>query len=287
MELKMEKTRNQRWIRPELGLLVAITIITVMFANEMPGEFGALSLIPLVFLFWYLEHFTRSEMGFVRGHLRHYGLALLQPAFVLSLVGLAAWIGGAVHLQSINWPAFVLKLVLVIFLTVLLAIVTEEGFFRGWLWASLKRAGQNKFWLIVWTSLAIAAWHLPVVLLDPDFMLPLAQVPVYIINIVVTGVVMALLRLISGSLIVPSISHGVWNGFAYELFGTGAQVGLLGIQDSIIYRPEVGLLGLVLNMVFAIGLWLWYRRSEARSANDALVLRPKLSSQSQDGLNGL
>ena len=273
----METDRNQRWVRPALGVLTAIAINTAIIASGLPEALTFLSLFPLLGLFWSVERLSRAEMGFVWGRLRHYGLALLQPVFVLSLVALAAWSAGAIHLQTIDWLATALKVVLVIVATALLAIGTEEGFFRGWLWASLARAGQKTFRLTVWTSLAIAAWHVPVVLLDANFMLPLAQAPIYILNIVITGVIMALLRLISGSVVVPSISHGAWNGLAYELFGTGAQVGLLGIQESAIFRPEVGVLGLVLNLVLAIGLWQWYRRAETR-ARTPQRLHPELGS---------
>lgn len=249
------------WLRPALGLLIAIAVITAIILSRLPEVFSYLSLIPLMALFWYLERFSRAEMGFVWGRVRTYGLALLQPAFVAGFVALAAWIAGAIHIGSIDWPATVLSITVNVLVTILLAIGTEEGFFRGWLWASLTRAGLSKYWVVALTSLAISAWHLPVVLMMDEFKLPLAQAPIYIFNIVVTGVIMGVLRLVSGSVVVPSISHGVWNGVVYTLFGTGAQVGLLGIQESTIFRPEVGVLGLGLNLVLAVGLWLWYRRA--------------------------
>ena len=276
----METVGNHSWIRPAFGVLIAIAIITAV-ASGLPSEFGALSLIPLIGLFWYMERLSRAEMGFVWGRARHYGLALLFPALVLSLVGLAAWIAGEVNLENTDWPATAFKLGVSISLTILLSIVTEEGFFRGWLWGSLKRAGQNKYWILVWTSLAFAAWHLPIPFLFPDFVLPLVQVPIYILNVAVAGVIMGLLRLVSGSVVVPSVSHGVWNGVAYLFFGTGTQIGVLGIQEASIYRPEVGILGLGLNIAFATGLWLWSRRADSRAAADqGLHLMP--GSQSQE-----
>lgn len=60
-----------------------------------------------------------------------------------------------------------------------------------------------------------------------------------------------LLRLISGSVLVASVSHGVWNGLDYPLFGFGTKVGALGITETAIYGPEVGILGLIVNVVFA------------------------------------
>jgi hypothetical protein len=66
-----------------------------------------------------------------------------------------------------------------------------------------------------------------------------------------------MLRLISGSVVVASIAHGAWNGGDYVFSGFGTKVGALGIQETSIYGPEVGVLGLVLNLVFAAALWQW------------------------------
>jgi hypothetical protein len=65
------------------------------------------------------------------------------------------------------------------------------------------------------------------------------------------------------------VSHGLWNGGAYTFFGFGSRVGALGVQDTTIYAPEVGLLGLALNVLFAATLW-WcaVRGTKAETASD-------------------
>jgi uncharacterized protein len=270
--------KQESWRRPVLGLLVAIAIITAIFASGLPAELGALSLIPLVGLFWYLGRFSRAEMGFVWGRGRYYSLGLLQPAFVFIPVALAAWIAGAIHLQNSGWPKTMFNLVTTIPITILLAVITEEGFFRGWLWAALQRAGLSRVWIVLLTSLAIAAWHLPVALLSTEFDLSSAQALMYVINITITGLIMGVLRLSSRSVVVPSISHGIWNGILYPLFGAGTQIGFLGIQDGT-FHPEVGVMGLVLNLVLAVGLWLWYWHADRKPAANQ-SLHPKLDAQS-------
>ena len=105
--------------------------------------------------------------------------------------------------------------------------------------------------------------------------------PLLIISASIIGVAWGLLRLIYGSVVVAAVTHGIWNGAAYVFFNNGAEKGALGIQDTSIFGPETGVLGLVLNLVFAIGLWLWYRRAESmRAAN--LDLPPKPGLQRQD-----
>lgn len=67
------------------------------------------------------------------------------------------------------------------------------------------------------------------------------------------------LRAISGSIIVASLSHGLWNGIAYVFFGFGIKVGALGITNTAMFGPEIGFLGLFTNLVFAVILWRWWK----------------------------
>ena len=71
------------------------------------------------------------------------------------------------------------------------------------------------------------------------------------------GFIWGLLRSISGSIVVSSVSHGLWNAGAYAFFGYGSTVGALGIKETAIYGPEVGFLGFALNLLFAAALWRW------------------------------
>ena len=65
--------------------------------------------------------------------------------------------------------------------------------------------------------------------------------------------------MISGSVLVASVCHAVWNAFAYALYGFGEKVGVLGIESTHIYGPEVGTLGIVVNSVAVLGLWFWWK----------------------------
>jgi hypothetical protein len=86
------------------------------------------------------------------------------------------------------------------------------------------------------------------------------------INAAVIGAIFGLLRWMSGSVIVASVSHGVWNGGAYALFGFGIKTGALGIKNTAMYGPEIGLIGLALNVMFVVALWALVRRAWGRSA---------------------
>jgi membrane protease YdiL (CAAX protease family) len=227
------------------------------------SAFSALPLLPLMGLYWYLERMSRREMGFVWGQARHYGLAIVLPLLVLATIALISAAARVVDVSQTNWNKTWLNVALVTSSTILVAILTEEGFFRGWFWASLARAGASQAWRLVWTSLAFALWHVSAVMLPTGFDLPAAQIPVYLVNAAVLGAIWGMLRMASGSVIVASVSHGVWNGFAYVWFGYGAEVGGLGIKQTAVYGPEVGIVGLALNVVVLAALWWWWRRGAA------------------------
>jgi membrane protease YdiL (CAAX protease family) len=90
--------------------------------------------------------------------------------------------------------------------------------------------------------------------------LPLAQIPVLLINAVVIGAIWGMLRSISGSIVVTSVCHALWNAAVYALFGFGTTVGALGVKQPAIYGPESGYWGLGLNLVLAIVLWKWWKK---------------------------
>ncbi len=244
--------------RPILGVLAAIAITTAMDAGGL-AAFSALPLFPLMVLFWYLQRLSRPSVGFVRGRWSHHGLAILYPSVVLGLTVLITVVAGAARFGSTDWKKASINLALIGISTILVAIITEEGFFRGWLWAALERAGQSPGRVLVWSSLAFSLWHLSAVALKTGFDLPARQIPVYLVNVAVIGAIWGLLRSTSGSVVVASVSHGVWNAGAYVLFGFGTKVGALGVQETAVYGPEVGALGLLLNLAFAAALWRWWK----------------------------
>jgi membrane protease YdiL (CAAX protease family) len=262
---KIETPGRTRWIFPALGIVAALGTNTIANAGVLPSV-GALFLLPLLVIFWYVERFSRREVGFVLGRPRHYGLGLLHPVLVLSLIAFVAWISGAANIQNPDWSKVALEFVLAALVTILATIVTEDGFFRGWLWASLRRAGLTEHRVILLTGIAFGVWHLPYALLATGYDPLSAEVPLLIINASIIGIAWGLLRLNSGSVLVPAVTHGIWNGAVYVLFNYGDEIGAFGIQHTSIFGPEAGVLGLVLNLIYTLGLWLWYRRAESLQA---------------------
>ena len=245
---------GNHWNPVILGVMLAITITTVMDASGY-SVFSALPLMPLFGLFWWWQKFSKAEIGFNRGKRSHYAYAVAYPLVVMMGLAAIAALAGAIDTSATDWNKAMLNLFVGGIVTILGVIVTEEGFFRGWLWAGLKKNGLGNSATLIVSSLAFTAWHISAVSLETGFDLPAKEIPIYLANATLIGLNFGLLRLVSGSIIVASVCHGVWNGLAYTLFGFGEKVGALGIQDSWLFGPEVGLFGIVINLVFAIGFW--------------------------------
>ena len=162
-----------------------------------------------------------------------------------------AWLAGAVNVAETDWNKTFTNVGLMSSTGVIMVLITEEGFFRGWLWASLKRTGRSNTHALVWSTLAFTAWHIPPISLDTGFDVPAAEIPIYLINATLLGTIWGILRMVSGSVVVPA----VWNGIDYPLFGFGEKIGALGIGQTHLFGPEVGLIGILLNTAFL--LWIW------------------------------
>jgi CAAX protease family protein len=238
------------WL-PIGGVLIAIAITSAMDATGYVN-FSALPLFPLMLIFWFAQRNSRREMGFMLAPPKYFGLAILYPLIIFGIVTALAFVNHALDLSHTNWAKALINVALLTAVTFLVATVTEEGFFRGWLWASLRRAGLKPGALIVWTSVAFSLWHWSAITLDTGFNVPIARVPLFLFNAAVLGGVWAIMRERSGSILVSSLSHGLWNGCDYVLFGFGTHQGALGIADTAFYGPEVGLLGLCLNAGFLL-----------------------------------
>jgi len=193
------------------------------------------------------------------------GISLMEASLTRAGSAAHATLAGDIDLSHARWGKASLNFALITMSTVLVAIITEEGFFRGWLWASLERAGLGTAAVLAWSSLAFAAWHWSSVFLATDFAPPRAEAPILMLNAAVLGAAFGLLRSASRSVVVSSVSHGIWNGLAYVLFGFGTHVGVLGVKHAGVFGPELGVLGLVLNIASVVTLWIRTRSQPERT----------------------
>jgi len=250
---------------PLIASLSAIVISPLLVITTAQGAFYNLWLAVMMIALWVAQRLTKREIGIATGDPESYFIALAYAVGIIGCVALGAWITHLIDLNDYSPATVFRRLSLNFLVTFLLALITEEGFFRGALWGSCVRAGFSPAKTVIWTSVAFGLWHLAVPIIDPAFAQPLSKVPQYVIGSTCFGVAMGLLRLRSGSIIVPSFCHALWNSSVYTFFGAGAKIGQLGISDSSVWDPERGYAGLALAVLVAVVLWWWIKPSTTSS----------------------
>jgi membrane protease YdiL (CAAX protease family) len=226
-----------------IGLAAAIIVTTSLDAAGL-SLFSALALFPVLLACWLFWRMPWEDMGFVWGRPRDYALAVLYPVVVLGAATAIAFVSGASSIDNLHLKRDIVNFSLLFVQSVPIGLITEEGFFRGWFWASLGRARLSNVTIILITSVAFALWHISLVTVAKGFTLPVSQTIIYIVNIAVIGSVWGQMRALSRSIVVTSVSHSLWNAGTYVLFGTGTFLsGYLGVKQTELYGAEVGLIG--------------------------------------------
>jgi len=255
-----------------LGVAAAIGATTLLDATGYTA-LSALPLIPLLFVLAWLDRLSLKDVGIRFGSGEHYSFAVAHPLFVLGAIAATAQAFGALDLSGFDPGKALANIALLVAATFVMAIVTEEGFFRGWLWAALGRRGASPLTVLLGTTSAFVLWHVSFVFLSGEFGFATADVPLFFANATLLGLIWGLLRLGSGSIIVSSLGHGVWNGLVYVLFGVGSNVGALGIREVALYGPEVGMLGVLFNGLSAAVLF-WAFRAHFEPASRPIPVTP-------------
>ena len=199
---------------------------------------------------------SRREIGLTWGR-GHYAAATLAPLLVVGGVVWLATLTGVARVADTGLGTLGLQVATMAVLTGLGSVVTEDGFFRGALWATLERGGRSTDTILAWTSGAYVVWYLPFLWFEPGLSAGPQAMAVHALNLLLLGLCWGALRLASGSVLVAAWAHGLWNGLAYTLFGFGAARGALGVTDPLRFDPERGWAGVALNA--AVFLWLWRR----------------------------
>lgn len=241
------------WLWPVGGSIAVLVISPVITALTGKENAYALVLLPLNLLLWAMTRLSLRNMGLRIGKLPHYIFSFLYPLAVIGIAGFIALLAGKIQAENILL-ADISKNVLALFLVGIIGVVlTEEGFFRGWLWGILEKANFRPGLILIWASIVFCVWHYAVTVMV--FNLPVADIPIYLGNILLIGFVFGFLRQASGSILIPSLSHALWNALSYTFFGMGEKVGALDIASRKIFDPEMGVLGLLLNLIAVILFW--------------------------------
>lgn len=249
------------------------TAAALLVSPALEVATGSEALYPAVLLglgalFWLGSGTSARQAGFAGGA-GGARIAILYPLLV---------VGGAVALATATGSArpagtpigtLALQVGTMTVVTAVGTVLTEDGFFRGWLWGTLERAGRDDEEVLLWTAAAAALWHLPLALIEPSLRLPPGPLAVHLIDLWLLGLCWGLLRLASGSVLVVALSHGVWAGLVYTLFGFGTAPGALGITDPLRLDPERGWAGVALHAAAFLVLRRWWLGSRSASVDPA------------------
>ena len=268
--------RNNSLAFAAIGCTVAVAVTATMDATGY-AALSALPLFGLAVILWIMQKFSFSEMGFSISKPDQYAIGLLYPAIVLGCISLIAFVAGVVDTSQANWSNTAINLVAGSTIGCIMVLITEELFFRGWLWATLQRAGVKESIVLLTTTLVFTIWHISWATLPTGFSLPMAQVPIYLVNVFLVGAIWGLMRMMSNSVLVPSVSHAIWNAIAYAFFGVGSKVGALGIQQTEIYGPEIGYMGIAFNLCFLSALAVLWRLRLETNGDVNLLEKPETS----------
>lgn len=243
------------WIFSVIAIL-SVTILDLLGATQ----FSALSLVPLFGAGWALKRYSKKEIGLFKGKAKDYALAIGYPFVVLAIILSGLWLTGNLHYDVKSGPWKVLAaLTINATVSVILVFLTEEGFFRGFLWRILEERGFSPDNTLFATTVVFAVWHIPVALIEFGDTATIATTLIFMANVVLLSLNWGLLRQRSNSVVVAAVSHSVWNTLVYFLFGFGEEItGALDLSTTSFFSPERGLLGVILNLtIFAI----YFRKS--------------------------
>jgi membrane protease YdiL (CAAX protease family) len=252
-----DASRNLRWF--VLCSILAIGLSPLITVVSGTGDFSALVLLPIIILGWAVTRISKSDMGIRRGRPGHYAIAVLYPVVVMGLIMLVIRLAEGIRVQDFDPQRILFVIAVNSVMGVILGLLTEEGLFRGLLWGLLRSRMEKPTYVLMLTSLIFLLWHVPVVLLEFGGDFPRSAVPIYLGNVLLLGLNWGLMRMVSGSVIVASVSHALWNALAYKFFGFGSEYGVLTTSSFRIFDPERGLVGLALNAVVFAVFFRWAR----------------------------
>ncbi len=208
-----------------VGLVVAIGVADVIATRLEPPHSDALVKVAIVsaFLVWarWFVGLSWDELGLARAHLgagfRVGALAALAVAAVIVVLVAIPGSRGYFDDKNVAAASTAERVFEPLVGIPLGTVVFEEIIFRGVLLGALLRWGTRRRAVIV-TSVVFGFWHLPPALTDAHGKTAIEAAGVILGTIAVTtaaGVLFALLRLRSGSLLAPIMAHIATNSFAY------------------------------------------------------------------------
>ncbi|MFX0068505.1 MAG: lysostaphin resistance A-like protein [Promethearchaeota archaeon] len=183
--------------------------------------------------------------GWKKSTLTHYSVAMILVSFH---VVVATTIGGLLVSSPTIFPLEAMTLLIMAQVAQFGVGFFEEYTFRGYMLTATEIHGQKVSIFI--SSISFASLHVFGVL---PYGYPIESIIVFIINMFLGGVALALIRLRTSSLIPPIAFHASWNFFGYHVFGLMESE--IALFETTYLMPDILVgfeLGLISTAVFAV-----------------------------------
>lgn len=229
-----------------LILFIIITFIPVLTYLLTKNEnVFSLSLIPIVLIALFI--FKISIIYKINKNNFFWGIiSIFYPLIVIFIICFFIYFfnrDANINIFYLKTSGFFINL-LIIFIVL---FFTEEALFRGIFWFLFDKIELSLLNKIFFISILFALWHIPVIILFPDFRLKAFVIPIYFLNIFLFSFNIGMLRYFSNSIIFISFCHALWNTLIYTFFGSGKEIGSWGIKNYFLFDPERGLMGIALQ----------------------------------------
>ena len=176
-----------------LGILLSVAATSSMDATGF-GAFSALPLLPLAIIFLLFGKISTREAGFNWGKSKDYALAIGYPLIVAVSITLIFGIANSFSFQKDIQLNIVTKICKMFLAGSIVVLLTEEFFFRGYVYSGMKKNNITTRKAVLFSALIFAVWHISAVTLISFFKLPIWQIPIFLANAFLLGVNWCLLR---------------------------------------------------------------------------------------------
>ena len=243
----MTKIKN-KYLLIIIILFISINIIPISVYLLTKNEyFFSFSLIPIVLIILFflklpiLDKF--NKINYLWGI-----FTVIFPLFILFIISLFVYFFD--KNTNINIYYFKTSNFIITFLISFIFILfTEEALFRGIFWFFFEKLEYSLLKKNFIISTLFVLWHIPIIILFPDFHLYFYVTPIYFLNVFFLSFNFGFLRYFSNSLLFISICHSIWNTLVYEFFGYGKIIGSWEIKNYLLFDPERGIISLLFQLI--------------------------------------
>lgn len=255
-----------------LGIVIALSIpmeFAIIYFRAL-GLAVFLMVVPAMAAFIVVNVFERGQkhrLNFRLCQVKYILQAIMIPLTYIGLPYLLYWAANPQTLEPKPDKKFFLFLLICIPFSMITAIWEEIGWRGFWVPRMYQKYGLTKTLLL--TSLFWGCWHIPVLasgLYMPGTPVSYA-IPLFLINVMASGVIAGILTIRSGSVWPSVFLHSAHNGFDQMVFGAYT-VG----ENKMYFVSETGVITAVCSVLIAVFMWYQCVKAEQKGKGSGEII---------------